>query len=128
MRYPFCFNPVLRPLLLALGATRGGSFVEVDGRELRVRFGPLFDERLPLAEIAEVLQPAHWPLIGGIGWRTDFRGAVGLIGSTRGVVLVRLARPRRVRLFLLPLSLRELYVSLEQPAEFAAELRSRLRA
>ncbi len=52
---------------------------------LHVRFGWLFDHRFPLSEV-EAASPSHWPLWGGIGWRTNFSGTVGLIGTYVRVV------------------------------------------
>lgn len=127
MRFPIAISPWFRPLLLPLGASRSGSFVDIDEGELHARFGPLFDERIPLTAIAAV-EPAHWPLLGGIGWRTNFVGSIGLVGTPEGVVRIRLKAPRRVRMLLLPLRLRDLFVSLEKPADFVEALRQRISA
>ncbi len=125
MRFHLRTVPLVRPLLLVFGAVRGNSFVELEERTLRVRFGPPFDERLELEALLDA-QPTRWPLIGGIGWRTSFTGAIALVGSTKGVVRIRLKQPARVRFFFVPLKCRDLYVSLERPEEFVAALSTRL--
>lgn len=120
-RFALRRDPVWRPLLLLFGGTAGGSFVELGPGTLRVRFGPGFDATIPRAEVAEAA-PVRWPLLGGVGWRTNLRGAVALVGATRGVVRLRLVAPRRCRFFGVPLRCRELYVSLEEPDAFLALL------
>jgi hypothetical protein len=39
-RFPFRFEPLLLPVAAAVGVLPGTSHVEVDGAELRIRFGP----------------------------------------------------------------------------------------
>ncbi len=120
-RFAIRRDPIWRPLLALFGGTAGGSFVEVRDDAVRVRFGLGFDTTVPRAEIAEAA-PTRYPLLGGIGWRTNLRGGVALVGSTRGVVRLRLAAPCRARLFGFPLRCRDLYVSLEEPEAFLAAL------
>ncbi len=120
-RFAIRRDPIWRPLLALFGGTAGGSFVELAHDAVRVRFGPGFEATIPRAEIAEAAR-ADWPLLGGIGWRTNFRGGVALVGSTRGVVRLRLAAPRRGRFFGFPLRCRDLYVSLEEPEALLAAL------
>ncbi len=122
MRHAIRVDPIWRPFLAPFGGTARGSWVDVRAEAVRVRFGPGFDARIPRREIAEAA-PAEWPWWGGIGWRLDFCGRVALVGSHRGVVRLRLRSSRSTRLFgFLPLRFRELYVSLEDPARFLAEL------
>lgn len=124
MRYAIRRSALLRPLAFAFGGTKGQSFVDVEDGALRLRFGPLFDETLPLDAIDGV-EAADWPLLGGLGWRTNFVDTLGLVGSYDGVVRIRLKERVPVRM-LLPLKVDRVYVSLEDPTGFVAELRSRL--
>ncbi len=87
---------------------------------LHVRFGWLFDHRFPLSEV-EAASPSHWPLWGGIGWRTNFSGTVGLIGTYVHVVEVRFKERQRVRI-IRPTPCERLYLSVEEPREFIAAL------
>lgn len=121
MRFPILMSPLWRPLLIPFGGKPERSFAEMDDGELHVRFGWLFDQRFPLAAV-ETAAPSHWPVWAGIGWRTNFRGTVGLIGTYVNVVEVRFKEPQRVRL-LLPMRCQRLYLSLEEPREFIAALR-----
>jgi hypothetical protein len=70
----------------------------------------------------DAASPSHWPVWAGIGWRTNFRGTVGLIGTYVNIVEVRFKESKRVRM-LLPSACRRLYLSLEEPGEFIAALR-----
>ena len=121
MRFPILISPLWRPLLLPGGGTPGRAFAEVEDGQLHVRMGWLFDHRFPLADV-EAASPSHWPVWAGIGWRTSFRGTVGLIGTYVNIVEVRFKKPQRVRMFL-PMTCRRLYLSLDEPRDFVAALR-----
>jgi len=108
------------PLLLLFGATPGRSYVELDDDRLVARFGWLFHHSFPLADI-EGAARTSWPLLDGIGWKTNLFGVVGLIGSPGNVVEVRFKRRRWVWM-LLPLSCNRLAVSLENPEAFLKAL------
>jgi hypothetical protein len=108
------------PLLLLFGGTRGGSYVELADDRLVARFGWLFHHSFPLIDI-EGAGRRSWPLLYGIGWRTNLIGVVGLVGSHQNVVEVRLKR-RRWMWLLLPASINRLAVSLEDPEAFLEAL------
>lgn len=118
MRFPILISPLWRLLLLPFGGTPRRSFAEVEDGQLHVRFGWLFDHRFPLADV-EAASPSHWPVWAGVGWRTSFRGTVGLIGTYVNIVEVRFKKPQRVRM-LVPMTCRRLYLSLEEPRDFVA--------
>jgi hypothetical protein len=110
----------VRPLLLLFGATPERSFVEIRGACLRARFG-WYQVTIPIEDI-ETVEPSDWPWYGGIGWRTNMRSVIGLVGSLAPVVRISLSRPVRTRLLLIPIRLRELYLSLEDADGFIAAL------
>ena len=117
-RFPMRIDPWWCPLLLVGGATPGNSYVELSDDALTARFGWLFRSIVPRSDI-EAAVPRRWPLWYGVGWRTNLCGLVGLIGSYRGVVEIRLRAPVRVwGLF----TLRRLAVSLEEPQRFLDSL------
>ena len=120
MRFPILMSPLWRPLLLPFGGTSQRSYVELEDGVLHVRFGWLFDHRFPLDQV-EAASPSHWPLLGGIGWRTNFRGTVGLIGTYVNVVEIRFKERQRLRM-LLPTSCERIYISLQEPHNFIAAL------
>ena len=117
-RFPMRLDPWWRPLLLIGGATSSNSYVELSEDAVTVRFGWLFRRTLPRSDIEGAVR-TRWPLWHSVGWRTNFRGLIGLIGSYQGVVEIRLRTPRRVwGLF----TLRRLAVSLEEPQRFLDSL------
>jgi hypothetical protein len=120
MRFPILISPLWRPFFLPFGGTPARSYVELEDGVLHVRFGWLFNHRFPLGEL-EGASPSHWPVWAGIGWRTNFRGTAGLIGTYVNIVEVRFKQSQRVRM-VLPTPCRRLYLSLEQPSEFITAL------
>ena len=113
--------PIWRPLLALFGATAGNSWVAVEPDTVVIQFGRYHLE-ISRANIEQAGRGA-WPWIGGIGWRTNFGGTLGLIGSLDGVVRLPLREPQRRRFFGIPMRVRDVYVSLEDPAGFLAALR-----
>ena len=81
------------PLLVLFGGTAGRSYLELTGDALVARFGWLFHRRFPLKDI-EGAARRSWPLLYGIGWRSNLLGIIGLIGSHAGVVEIRFRRRR----------------------------------
>lgn len=124
LRFPILISPLWRYLLLPFGATPARSFAELKDGELHVRFGRLFDHRFPLEEV-ESVSLGHWPVWAGVGWRTNFRGSVGLIGTYVNTVEVRFKEPQRVRL-LVPVRCERLYLSVEDPHDFISAVVRRL--
>ncbi len=117
-RFAIRMDPWWRPLLLPGGALPDSSYVELSDDALSVRFGWLFNHAIARTEI-EGAAARDWPLWMGVGWRTTFRGLVGLIGSYQGVVEVRLRTPARAWGLV---SYDRLAVSLEGPGRFLAAL------
>jgi len=119
MRFNILVSPLWRPFLVPFGATADRSYAELDGGDLVVRFG-WFSHRFPLSEI-EGASPSHWSILAGIGWRTNFRDTIGLIGTYVNVVEVRFKRPQPARM-LLPVKCKRLYISIEEPRDFIGAL------
>ncbi|MEZ4521224.1 MAG: hypothetical protein R3A46_06235 [Thermomicrobiales bacterium] len=113
------------PLLVLLTATESRSWVELRPSCLRVRYG-WYQLDIPYDTIKTV-KPSDWPWYAGIGWRTNLRSVIGLIGSYRGVVRIDLAPPQPTRLLGIPIKLSQLYVSLEDAAGFMDALDQRRR-
>jgi hypothetical protein len=120
MRFPIRRSPVWVPLLVLFGATADRSYLEVAGDRLVARFGWLFHHSFPLGDV-EGATRRSWPLLCGIGWRSNLLGIIGLIGSRTGVVEVRFRR-RRWLWMVLPLPCDRLAVSLEDPEAFLEAL------
>jgi hypothetical protein len=124
LRFPILISPLWRYLLLPFGATAERSFAALKDGELQVRFGRLFDHHFPLEEI-ESVSLGHWPVWAGVGWRANFRGTVGLIGTYVNVVEIQFKEPQRVRM-LVPVRCERLYLSVEEPHEFISAVTKRL--
>ena len=118
MRFAIRIDPVWRAFLLAGGATRRNSFVELTDTEITFRLGALFRRTFPRADI-EGAAGRRWPLWYGVGWRSNLRGVIGLIGSYRDVVEVKL-RTRTRAWAVFPCD--RIAVSLEDPQGFLAAL------
>ena len=119
-RFPIRRDPWWAPLLFLLGGTPGRSYVELAGDRLVARFGWLFHHTFLLTDI-EGARRRSWPWLYGIGWRSNFIGLIGLIGSRGNVVEMRFKRRQRMWL-LLPVSINRLAVSLEDPEAFLEAL------
>ncbi len=116
-RFPMRLDPLWRPLLLIGGAMRGNSYVELSDETLDMRFG-WFTHRSIRRDTVTSAAETSWPMWGGIGWRALWGRRYGLIGSTSGVVELRLRNPLRVW----PLNFRSVAISLEEPQRFLAAL------
>jgi len=121
-RFPMQLSPFWLPLLALFSATPSRSFVETDGNTLRVRFG-FFHHVFPCSDVKSARE-RNWPLLFGIGWRTNLVGLVGLIGSYRNVVEIRFRSRHRVNMLVPHLRCDRLAISLKDPKTFLACLDS----
>ena len=115
----------LQPLLFLIGLVRdSNSYLAIEGERLRVRYGWFFNQTFALNDI-EGVEPSRWPWYGGLGWRSNLAGLIGLVASYRGVVEIRFRERQRVGgivpFFKLPCD--RLAVSLREPDDLIAELR-----
>lgn len=120
-RFPILITGFSQLFMIPFGVTRKRAYVQLQEGELRVRFGPMFDELIPIENI-ETAEPARWPRWAGVGPRANFRGAVGLVGSYDNVVKLTLKEPMDVHLFLAPVKCSRLYLSLDHPDRFLREI------
>jgi hypothetical protein len=122
LKFAIRIEPIWRPLMLVGGATAANSYVEVDDDTLRLRFGLFFDQRVARSNIVSAAERS-WPLWRGIGWRA-WGETLGLIGSTEGVVEMRLKDAVRVRMGLIPwpFGILSIAVSLDDPSAFLGKV------
>jgi hypothetical protein len=120
-RFPILITQLSQLLMIPFGVTRRRAFAQLQEGELHIRFGPMFDERIPLEKI-EVAESVRWPRWAGVGPRANFRGSIGLVGSYSNVVKLTLKEPMDAHLFVVPVTCRRLYLSLEHPDRFLKEL------
>lgn len=117
--------PILKPLLLPFGGSADRSFVELGERRMHCKFGFLFDESFSYDEI-ESVQRDKWPWYGGLGWRSDLRGKIAIVGSYGNIVRVDLKGDRRAKIFF-NMPCKSLFISLEEPEAFIEALNNKIR-
>jgi hypothetical protein len=120
-KFQMALSPVWRPLLWPIGVTAESAFAEVSEDDFHVCFGRFFDYHFPVEEVEKVT-PGRWPVWAGVGARTNFRGAVGLIGTYVNVVEAVFKEPQRIRM-VVPLRCKRLFFSVEDPHAFVSAFR-----
>jgi hypothetical protein len=125
VRFAIRVDAIWKVPLLAGGATRDNSYVELTEKGVRFRFGLLFDRTIPYTDVKTVF-PRSWPFYYGIGWRTNLRGVIGLVGSYHDVVEVRLKGRTGRAWGIFPMD--RICVSVEEPERVISELEARLAA
>jgi len=122
--YRLRYAAPLRPLLAALGMGPGFSGAEVEHEQLRVRMGWAFGARVPCRAIRRAARSAH-PIWGGWGVH-GWNGRWLVNGSSRGIVRLDFDPDGRAFVCGVPVRLRTLWLGLEDPTAFLADLRHRV--
>lgn len=126
-------GPLAIPMLVGgglmwLGHNLGEAFVDLGEDELRIKLGILFDESIPLRDVAKVRR-AEWKLLGGLGVRSNLTDMVAVVTSAGPVA--ELATWRPIRLPVVPrvvyVRAQRIVVSPEDLDGFIAELTERLK-
>jgi hypothetical protein len=118
--FTLSFNRLMKVLMTPMLAGPRRCTVDLDGTRLKVRMGLggwAFAAKVPRASIAGVAR-ARGPVLGwgAHGWR----GRWLINGSSRGLVRLTIDPPARGRCLFVPLKVKELTLSLDQPDEFIA--------
>jgi hypothetical protein len=92
---------------------------------MRVRLGWLIDREFALADVADVA-PDTWPVLGGLGLRSDLRRLVAVVGSYNGIVKVSFRAPQPVRVFI-KVGCTQLFLSMKDPTGFIEAVREGAR-
>jgi hypothetical protein len=105
--------------MAVLGMSPAKSWVEVDEDRLRVRMGWAFELDAPLVNVADA-RPDHERVWGwGVhGWR----GRWLVNGSSTRLVRIDFRPPARAHMGPVPLTVRELRVSVDDPAGLVSAL------
>ncbi len=126
-------GPLALPLavgggLVWLGRSVGDAFAEIDDEALRIKLGVLFDETIPLEEIAKV-RTRPWKLLAGLGVRTNMRDMIAIVTKAGQVAELSLWRPLRLPVIpkLYHVRAQRLLVSPEKLDDFINEVRARLK-
>ena len=118
-RFPIRFDRWYAVLSSALFLPPASSYVEVSGNEVLVRMSWAFRARFPRSAVGSVREMESRPLSRGVH---GFAGRWLVNGSGEGLLTIDLAIPQRGYVMGFPVSLRQLMVSVEEPALLAAAL------
>ncbi len=122
MNYLFQMEPWMLPLLMPFGASQETSFVSIEGKQLHVKMGKLFDEYIDLETIADVA-PGKWHILGGLGHRVGLKQDMAVLASTKNVVQLHFKEPQALKaLGPVYLKISDFYLSLQEPEAFIAAL------
>ena len=119
VRFPIRFDPAYRVLSSALFLAPADSFVELDEDEIRVRMAWGFRARFPRSVVMAATLYAKRPLSRGVH---GFAGRWLVNGSGEGIVDIALSPRQRGYVIGFPVRLRNLLVSVEDPAGLLARL------
>jgi hypothetical protein len=121
-RYTISYG-ALGPLLTLLGLGRRFSSIEKNGDQVHVRMGWGFRAKFPVASIRSVA-----PFTGvamGIGVH-GFAGNYLVNGKASGIVTLEIQPTAKAFLMGIPVKLRKLSVSLDEPEQFIADFRAQV--
>ena len=118
IRYPLRFG-ALKPLLAALGLGPSSSFVDLDNAQMTVKMGWGF--RAKVARTSIRAARAYSGIPGGIGVH-GFGGRWLVNGSAAGIVTMDIEPIARAYVMGIPVKLRRLSISLDEPERFIAEV------
>jgi hypothetical protein len=118
-RYPIRFDSAYGVLSTFLLMRPSEAFVEVDGAEVRVRMAWGFRARFPRSAVTAATAYRSRPLSRGVH---GFAGRWLVNGSGDGIVDLSLEPTQRAHVLGFPVRLRNLLVSVEDPAGLMAAL------
>ena len=106
----------MRPILTVSAMAPERVRIVLSDTELVVRAGPWFRTTIPRSSMRSAARrrDAWW----AIGVHTDFRGSWLINGSPRGIVMVELDPPARARMAGIPVKVKRLGLSLDDPDAF----------
>ena len=117
-RFPIRFTGVNRAMAV-LGLRPGNSYVELSDSDVTIRMGWAFRATVPRSSVVSAADDHDRVLgWGAHGWR----GVWLVNGSSSGIVRIDLDPGGRARVAGIPVSLRRLRVSVEDPAGLLAAL------
>lgn len=121
-RYSMRTDAASRGLLRMVLLKPEDAFVLIDETQIEVRMGWAFHASFPRSAVVKVQAAPRRPLSRGVhGWN----GRWLVNGSGDGIRILELAPTQRARVCGFPVRLRELWVSLEDPAGLQAALERR---
>jgi hypothetical protein len=121
-RFPIRFERWYRVLSSALLLRPSDSYVEVREGEVECRMGWAFRARFPRSAVSRTQRLEHKPLSRGVH---GLAGRWLVNGSGDRILAVDLEPPQRARVLGVPVRLRQLLVSVDDPDSLAEHLRTR---
>jgi hypothetical protein len=115
-RFPIRFDPWYRALSAALFISPSDSYVEVNEHDVVVRMAWAFRARFPRSAIRTLTPASRRPVSRGVH---GFRGRWLVNGSGKGLLSIQLDPPATGFTLGLPVRIRELLVSVEEPHDLA---------
>jgi hypothetical protein len=119
-RFPISFDRWYAVLSSLLGLPPVSAYVDLDSTRVEVRMGWAFRARFPRSAVSSTSALAIRPLSRGVH---GFGGRWLVNGSGRGVLSIHVNPVQRAYVMGVPVRLRELLVSVSEPAALAAALR-----
>jgi hypothetical protein len=107
-------------LSTVLGLPPSKSYVEIDGDMVHVRMGWAFRSKFPIAAIVSAKETNENPMSRGVH---GFAGRWLVNGSGQGILAIELNPSQRGYVLGFPVRLRQLKVSVSEPAGLAALLK-----
>jgi hypothetical protein len=120
-RFPIRFERWYRLLSYATALPPREAYVELHGDAVSVRMGWAFRARFPRSAVARVARHEGRPLSRGVH---GFGGRWLVNGSRDGILAIDFASDQRARLMGIPIRLRQLLVSVEDPDGLARRLQA----
>jgi hypothetical protein len=119
-RFPIRFDRWYRVLSSALLLPPSDSYVEVADDAVTARMGWAFATRFPRAAVARTSRLQHAPLSRGVH---GFAGRWLVNGSGDRILVIDLEPAQKARVLGVPVKLRQLAVSVDDPDALAQQLR-----
>ena len=120
-RFPIRFDAWYEVLSSALLLPPSSSYLEVDGEQVRVQMGWAFRSRFPRSAVTAAAETDTKTLNRGVH---GFAGRWLVNGSGQGILTIDLTPSQRGYVMGFPVRLRQLMVSVPDPAALAAILRN----
>ena len=109
MRIPIRYGIPWRWLLPILLLPARSAYIQIEGDVVRVRMGWAFRMKFARLDVSDVVNHRPVVSIGVHGWN----GRWLVTGAHRPIAVIRLAQPARARILGFPVTVRELFVSVD---------------
>lgn len=118
-RFPIRFDDWYRVVSIAVFLRPSSAYVIVDGDNVEVRMGWAFRSRFPRAAVASAAETHRSVMSRGVH---GFASRWLVNGSSEGLLTIEMASRQRAYVMGLPVRLRTLIVSVDEPAALASAL------